>query len=294
MKYTFVIPSIGRVSALQNCTNSIEKAYECRGEAKTNIEILIIYESDREIDLQIKYPNLFSFYRFDKIGLSAARNCGINNSKGDFLIFIDDDAAVNQNFINILSEAIMANRNVSAFCGRIIDPIKKVPFSLLFCNNSTKKLQRLDYQYFMGSAHVLSREVIKNIGYYDERFGSGAKYFASEETDMFLRLMTAKEPVMYLPELIFFHPIPATPSYVYKYAYAVGAVLTKHLINDKSHFITYCFIIFRISLISMARLMQKYIFRGIYLKKDEQYQYSSVLKGTFDGIRNFIANEMFS
>ncbi len=291
-KISFIIASVDRDQQLQQCIASIEKAHEYRQDIPIEI-LVVIQKSKQKKDIQIFYPKITTFYYIDKIGLSVARNFAINKSTGEYFVFLDDDASVNDDFIVVLSKKIIMYSKVNAFCGKLIDPIKHIPFSRLFYNNRVKKLRRFDYQYFMGSAHVLSREVIKKIGYYDERFGVGSKYFGSEETDIFFRLRAAGEQVLYLPDLIFFHYLPIVPaSYVFNYAYAMGAALTKNCIEDKGSSITYCCIVLQRIIKASIRILQKFFLRGIYNDKDKRYHYGSVLKGTFRGIKDFIAGEL--
>ena len=292
MKISFIIASVDRDKDLQQCIISIEKAHEYKQDIP--IEVLVVIQKAKEKkDIRISHPDITNFYYIDKIGLSVARNFAIEKSEGDYLVFIDDDASVSEDFIDVLSRETMAYKKVNAFCGKLIDPVGQVPFSRLFYRNDVKKLGRFDFQYFMGSAHVLSREVIKRIGGYDERFGVGAAYYGSEETDMFFRLKAAGEQVIYLPDLIFFHPVPAgPPSYVYNYSYAVGAMLTKNCVNDKAYFFVYFFIALKATIKASVRILQKFIFRGIYKDKDERYHYGSVIRGTFEGIKCYISREL--
>ncbi len=291
-KISFIIASIDRDQALQKCISSIEKAHEYKKDIPFEI-LVVIQKTKQKKDILVLYPENTAVYYIDEIGLSLARNFAIEKSEGDYLVFIDDDAAVKKDFIEVLSKRITGYNKVNAFCGRLIDSVQNMPFSHLFRNNNVKELKRFDYQYFMGSGHVLSREVIKLIGCYDQRFGVGAKYYGSEESDIFFRLKAANQRVIYLPDLIFFHPIPVMAgSYVYKYAYAIGAVLTKSCINDKACFIIYCVIVFKITVKAFIRILQKMFFKGIYKEKDEKCHYSSLLSGTFMGIKDFVHNEL--
>lgn len=291
-KISFIVATVERDKELQQCIASIERAHEYK--QNIPIEILVVIQNHKQKkDIRILYPDITNFYYIDKIGLSAARNFGIEKSTGDYFVFLDDDASVNEDFIDVLSRRVIAHRRVNAFCGRLIDPIRQVPFLRLFCNNNVKNLRRLDYNYFMGSAHVLSIKVIKRIGNYDERFGVGAKYFGSEETDIFFRLKAAGEPVLYLPDLVFFHYLPSVPaSYVFNYAYAMGAVLAKSCINNKAYSIVYCCIALERIMKAFIRILQKIFLRGIYNEKDKKYHYGSVLRGTFNGIKDFITSEL--
>ncbi|MCK4789372.1 MAG: glycosyltransferase family 2 protein [Desulfobacteraceae bacterium] len=292
-KISFIVASIDRDQELQQCIASVEKAYEC-SRKEIPIEILVVIQKTKQKkNIQICYPEIITFYYIDEIGLSVARNFAIAKSRGDYFVFLDDDATISEDFIDVLSKKIIVFNKVNAFCGRIIDPVQHIPFSKLFHNNDVKILRRFDYQYFMGSAHVLSREVIKRIGRYDERFGVGSKYYGSEESDIFFRLKAAKEEILYLPDLVFYHPIPSVlPRYVYNYAYAVGAVLTKNCVNDKAYFPLYCLIVLKMTVKASVRILQEKVFRGIYKGKNERYHYGALLRGTFSGIIDFIGREL--
>lgn len=290
-KISFIVASVNRDKQLENCIASIEKAHKYKPDIP--LEVLVVIQRAQKKNIKISCPEIISFYYIGQIGLSVARNFAITKSSGDYLVFLDDDAAVSENFIEILSQKILSYPGTTAFCGRLIDCKQNIPFSTLFYNEKPKILRRVDFQYFMGSAHVLSAKAIQKIGVYDERFGVGAKYCGSEETDIFFRLKAKGEQVIYLPELVFFHPIPETPAdYVYKYAYAIGAMLTKSCINDKGHLFTYCYIILKRLAKAAIRMLQKLIFRGIYLEKDKKCHYASLIKGTFRGVSDFIAQEL--
>lgn len=291
-KISFVVASVDRDQQLQDCVTSIERAHDYKPEI--DIEIMIIFQKAKEEkDLQVRYPEIISIYHIDELGLSRARNYAIQRSGGDYLVFLDDDAAVKEDFIDILSRRLAQHSNVNAFCGRLIDDKVQKPFSVLFHREEIKELRRIDYQYFMGSAHILSRQVINEIGCYDERFGVGSgRYGGGEETDIFFRLKVAKEKVLYLPDIVFYHPIIyASSRYVYNYGYAFGAMLAKSCLCDKTYFFVYCYIVLDATARGMVRLVQKMIFKGIYREKDEMYHYGSRIRGIFKGIVCFLRNE---
>ncbi len=293
-KISFIIASVDRDQDLQYCVTSIEKAHEYKPNIPVEI-FVVIQQAKQKKDIHLKYPDLTQIHYIDQLGLSVARNHAIKISTGDYLVFIDDDASIGENFIDVLTQIIDTHSSVGAFCGRLIDKIEKTPFSCLFSNMQTKKLSRFDFQYFMGSAHVIRLDVLKQIGGYDERFGVGSKFFGSEESDMFFRLKACGQQVLYVPDLVFFHPIlTVPPSYVYKYSYAIAAALTKSCLCDKAYFFVYVLIVLKAIAKASIRTLQKNIFKGIYENLDKKYHYQSVIKGTFDGIRGFINAEVLT
>lgn len=283
MKFSFIIASINRDEELQKCIISIERAYEYRKDIE--IEILVVFQCvDKNKTIKTKYPEVLFMYYIDKIGLSVARNFAIKKSRGEYLIFIDDDAMIKEDFIDILSKNV---NEANALCGKIIDPINSLVFSR-FLNAEKKSLNRFDFRYFMGSSHVLKKSIFEEIGLYDESFGVGSKYHGAEESDVFFRLLRKNKQVLYIPDLVFFHSIPnKTPvSKVFNNAYAVGAMLTKQAIIDKKNFFVYAFLILEILSKSLVRTIQNYLFVRDVQVRNERLQYYSI-GGTIQGILGY-------
>ena len=113
MKLSFIIPSVDRNQELQECIASIENAYN--GRKDISIEILVIVQTHPTTHhIQVKYPENITFYYIDRKGLSIARNYGIKKCSGDYLIFLDDDAAIANTFIDMLLKAL-DTRKANAF-----------------------------------------------------------------------------------------------------------------------------------------------------------------------------------
>jgi GT2 family glycosyltransferase len=288
MKTSFIIASLDRDEELQECIASIERA--CDGTKNVDVEILVVFQGvEKNKDIVTRHPELTTFYYIKEKGLSVARNFAIKKSAGEYLVFIDDDAAVKEDFLEVLFKSIQ-DVHANAFCGKIVDPAGQVPFTRLFYNENRKSLSRFDFSYFMGSAHVLSRSVIEKTGGFDEEFGAGGKYPAAEESDMFFRLKRQGEKVFYLPELVFYHPINTVTSDIkcFNYSYAIGAVLAKQMFLDKRCLFAYLFIISEIILKTSIRTVQTVWFPKSIGIKNERFRYRSVLTGTIKGVCDYI------
>lgn len=288
MKFTFIITTLGRKEELVKCVRSIEEAYE----QSKYVEIEVIVISQRTIcsmdELNVRYPGFFRIYHTDKQALSAARNSGIAKSSGDYLIFLDDDAGIKQDFLEQLNRVILPHQE-KVLCGKIIDSLTGNYFSRLFKNNAPAYLGRLDFRYFMGSAHVLQRRLIEDIGLYDTAFGAGGRFHGAEETDLFFRLKRNGIKVLYVPNLVFFHPISLAVSAekVFNYSFAVGAALTKQLIIDSANCLVYAFILGKTLLKNLLRSIQC-LFMASARLKNERYHYRAVLAGTLRGMYEYV------
>jgi glycosyltransferase involved in cell wall biosynthesis len=66
-------------------------------------EIIVVDQTQADyqplIDLIEKHLDRIRYFRFRKEGLTSARNFGIKKSRGDILLFLDDDVKISKNFI---------------------------------------------------------------------------------------------------------------------------------------------------------------------------------------------------
>lgn len=96
-----IIPVYNVEKYLSECINSvINQSY-------TNYEILLINDGSTDnshsicLEYESKYNNITVFNQQNK-GLSAARNKGIETSKGDYIAFIDSDDLIHKDFLKTL------------------------------------------------------------------------------------------------------------------------------------------------------------------------------------------------
>ena len=287
MKYSFVISSYDRYKDVELCIASIEKAYDY---AKTvPIEIKVVFKGVKDKTVKTRYPEMVSFVTIAGIGLSAARNLGIRNSTADIIIIMDDDATVKEDFLATLDSNVKKLK-ARAFCGRLLDPNTKEPFAVCYKGTEIVDVDRLNFRYFRGSNIIVGRELVAKAGYFDEIFGSGVKYFAAEDSDVFFRIKKTGEKVYYLPDVVFYHVLPSAQpaSKVYNYAYGTGAMLTKEIYIDPLRTFLYLYLLAEIIMKSSIRTAQVALFPKFIKDKNEVFHYSSLLKGTIEGIISYI------
>ena len=287
MKYSFIIATIGaRKKELYKCIESIQKAFANNGALSCEIEIILISQGIsclvEDIEEKYKYVYLYSTKYY---GLSRARNIGIQKSDGDYLCFIDDDALIDINYFSVLNR-IIRPYNIKVMCGRILELETKESYVPVFNNTEDFYLSYLTYRYFMGSSHIVHKDLFKKYGNYDENLGAGSKYYACEETDYLFRLLARKEKVLYAPELVYYHPTHRNDSEekIYQYSYGEGALFAKHILLNKMNIYNY-YLYFEI----LSKKFIKCILSLLTKGKIDKIYYKR-LKGSMDGFINYLSN----
>jgi GT2 family glycosyltransferase len=233
----------------------------------------------------LKYPDLVQTFFSEENILSRAKNIGIKNSSGDFVILIDDDATLEQGFIEKLNNFI--DSGLMVLCAQIKDPITGECFTAVEKKIPEKNLRRIDYNFFRGSALIVKKSILQQVGFFNEEFGPGGVYYSAEESDLFFRIKKAKEPIRYVPSLVVYHPVyTELPSdKAYRYSYATGAMLTNNCFNDIFHIHVYIYLMSRLYVICFIRVLQILMFPKFMEQKNKKRQYKNVLFGLSSGVR---------
>ena len=177
-------------------------------------------------------------------GLSYARNRGIVESKGQFLVFIDDDETINEGFVSAYIDLF---QNHGAFIAT---------GALKVCYDSARPKWMSHYTEKMianpldlgneiititrsvmptGGNMAFNREVFNLYGNFDTSLGRrGNELFGGEENDLFNRIRDLGERIIYTPHAIAYHHIAdkkLTAEYFDKLSYGVG--VSKRLRAEK-------------------------------------------------------------
>lgn len=192
-------------------------------------ELLKAYIADNS-SLPIKY------YLETKQGLSNARNRGIAEAKGDILIFLDDDALVCPNYLNIVDEYLQKYPNIDAFGGKIIPIFDECDAPKWLCKwseswvsglNLGAKVCSFPTKIFPIGANMGFRKSVFDIcGLFDPNLGrSAGNLIGGEEKDLFNRMYSHGMTILYLPNAVAEHVIPpkrTTIEYVCNFGLGVG------------------------------------------------------------------------
>ena len=154
-------------------------------------------------------------------GLSAARNKGIKESKGDIIIYVDDDALVDSNYISSYADHFANNPNTMA-AGGPIEPLYETeepkwmsPYTkallTAWMNYGPKVCEYPKGRYPGGGNAAYRKEIFNKVGLFNTELGrKGTALLASEEKDIFDKMHTLGMTVLYLPTPVLHHIIPQT------------------------------------------------------------------------------------
>ena len=147
MKISVIVPVFNREKYIKKCIESIiNQTYK-------NIEIIFINDGSTDESLSIIQKYQISDDRINIInqsnsGVSAARNNGIKNSTGDYIMFVDSDDYVDSGMINKCVESLKnADILISGFTYVFKDENRDRKYESSFICDSKEFVQR----YFMES-----------------------------------------------------------------------------------------------------------------------------------------------
>ena len=99
--FTIIIPVFNAADYLERCVSSLIQ------DTSVNYEIILVDDGSTDGSQIIcdQFASQFTFitvYHCENSGVSAARNFGIDHSSGEYIVFIDSDDWVSENFIEFL------------------------------------------------------------------------------------------------------------------------------------------------------------------------------------------------
>lgn len=186
---------------------------------------------------QNDYPTVnFRYFVETQQGLSFARNRGIKESRGEILLFLDDDSYTQPNYLINLQHQLEAFPNADAFGGKI-DPVfesgeppkwlSKWNYSWVSAIDMGDKVCPFEGKAFpIGANMGISKAMLSKIGVFNTELGRSKKnLMGGEEKDLFERIRQQGGSIYYFPDVVVQHVIPpsrTTKDYVKRLGEGVG------------------------------------------------------------------------
>lgn len=187
---------------------------------------------------QADHPDIrFRYCVEPQQGLSYARNCGIRNAEGDLLVYVDDDALVNEIYLNTYADFFERNKEAVAAGGPILpqyDGCEEPAWMSHYTRQLiTGKLylgeheREFPHDAFPGGGNAAYRKsVFDAVGLFNVELGrKGNSLIGAEEKDLFDKMTSRGMKFYYLPTAILYHLIPPkklTQDYFDRLTYSIG------------------------------------------------------------------------
>ena len=105
MKYSVIVPIYNAEGTLRRCLDSLAL------QLNSNIEILLINDGSTDSSCEICKEYLsknscFHYFEQENSGVSAARNRGLENAEGEYILFVDSDDYVESSYFNTIDSFV--------------------------------------------------------------------------------------------------------------------------------------------------------------------------------------------
>ena len=161
----------------------------------------------------------FRYFLEPQQGLSYARNRAVIESEGDVLVFVDDDALINNSYLQTYADFFDRHPEIEAAGGPIIpryetsEPAwmshytKALITGYKYLGERIREFPKGDYPGGGNAAYRAS--VFKVVGLFNVELGRrGDSLIGAEEKDIFDKMTSRKMSFYYLPTAILYHIIP--------------------------------------------------------------------------------------
>ena len=198
--YSFITATIGEENKLRTLLKSLTS------QTYFNYEIIVVDQNEHErvLNLCANDENI-KYILSSNRGLSLARNIGIRNARGEYLVFPDDDSVLPHNFLENANKVIQKHPDMFIFSGMVLTLEKNEPFSR-YMNFVSEEITYSNYSMFLSTTMIIHKQVFDKLKGFDEEMGVGARWGGSEETELLLRALNAGFRVYYTESLIAYHP----------------------------------------------------------------------------------------
>jgi glycosyltransferase involved in cell wall biosynthesis len=178
----------------------------------------------------------FRYFLEENQGLSHARNRGIAESKGEILVYVDDDAKVNAEYLKTIANFFNEKPNAMAAGGPII-PLYETAEPQWMSHFTKELITGYKYEgekiiefkngkYPGGGNAAYRKNVFEIVGPYNPELGrKGDSLIGAEEKDIFDKMRSQNMKFYYLPNMILYHIIPEsklTSDYFNRLTYSIG------------------------------------------------------------------------
>lgn len=206
MFFSVVIPTYNRQPILEKCLKALENQQLRGNSVVAGYEVVLVDDGSTDGTLEwlesqsSELPHVRSLSQ-DHQGPAAARNLGVQQAKGDTIIFIDSDLVVTEYFLQSHADALVEGQQRLGS-----DRLFTYGWVINTCNfdNPTSepyKLTDFSAAYFATGNVAIARKWLEKAGLFDTRF----QLYGWEDLELGVRLKQLGLKLVKCPEAVGYH-----------------------------------------------------------------------------------------
>lgn len=205
MFFSIVIPTYNRQPILEKCLRALENQ-QLTDRTVENYEVVVVDDGSTDGTLawlkthQAEFPHVVA-YEQNHQGPSAARNLGVQQSKGDTIIFIDSDLVVTEQFLQ--SHATALKIEEKALNSDRLFTYGAVINTCNFENPTAEPYKITDFSaaYFATGNVAIAKKWLEQAGLFDTRF----QLYGWEDLELGVRLKELGLKLVKCPAAVGYH-----------------------------------------------------------------------------------------
>ena len=227
VQFTILLCTYNRAKLLKALMESLIKQLEQISQNDTEILVINNNSTDETEKIILGFINRSSNIKYHietRQGLAKARNKGIELASGKIIVFIDDDILIHEEWLKEIRNSI-DNYPYKAFGGKIIPLWEKEKPQYINLHGIFKLNQKIfpshdngdEIKHYpltneetnpIGANMWIFKELFLKYGNFREDLGRvGYGGIPCEDTEFCSRLLKKKEPILYYPKAIVYHPV---------------------------------------------------------------------------------------
>ena len=214
---SIVIPVFNQIELTEQCVDSIQRETKW-----PDFEIILVdngsdTESQKKLDhLAYRHPNLRLIRNPENFMYALGNNIGASESKGEYVVFLNNDTKVTPGWLTVLTESLARNADIGLVgpkllhedgamqgAGFVFSDRSKIPY-LIYANSKTDAphiSRPREFQAISGACCAMRADDFFNIRGFDCRYINGC-----EDLDLSFKVrFNLDKKVLYNPESVVYH-----------------------------------------------------------------------------------------
>ncbi len=188
-----IIPTYNRARYIDKALDSLKNQNYTQ-----EFEVVVIDDGSTDNTQQVvmSFANCLNliYYKTNHQGVSAARNAGINQAKGEILVFFDDDAVARADWLQQIEQIMQAENIIT---GKV-EPLTPNLWQY-FAPHYDQGVRPITSTVLLEGNCAMRAEVFKQIGAFDTNLDYG------HEGEEFIQRAEQKYDIKYYPEMVIYH-----------------------------------------------------------------------------------------